>query len=166
MIEAIKSFFLDTVGRELCVFFCSMIPIIELRLAIPLGAGLGMPAWQTICFAVVGNLLPVPFLLLLCRWLLSLMHRIRWTMKFAAWLEKRAEHSREKIERFEFLGMVFFVGIPLPGTGTWTGVLVASVIKMRFWKAVLAISVGALMAASIMTLLSYGAVAAFELWFT
>ena len=166
MIEAIKSFFLDTVGRELCVFFCSMIPIIELRLAVPLGAGLGLAAWQTFCLAVIGNLLPVPFLLLLCRWILSLMHRIRWTRRFAAWLEKKAERSRDKVERFEFWGLALFVGIPLPGTGTWTGVLVASVIKMRFWKAMFAITVGALMAAGIMTLLSYGAVAAFDLWFS
>jgi hypothetical protein len=80
-----------------------MIPIIELRLAIPLGAGLGLAAWQTFCLAVIGNLLPVPLLLLLCRWLLSLMHRICWTRRFAAWLEKQQQVARR---------LVFVIGGP------------------------------------------------------
>lgn len=165
MIEAIKSFFLDTVGRELCVFFCSMLPIIELRGAIPLGAGLGVASWQTFLLAVAGNLLPVPFLLLLWRWVLRLMHRIRWTRGIAEWLEERAERSRGKIERYEFWGLLIFVAIPLPGTGAWTGSLAAAVMGMRFWKAMLAIGLGVLLAGGTMTLISYGAVAVFDLWF-
>ena len=165
MIEAIKSFFLDTVGRELCVFFCSMLPIIELRGAIPLGAGLGVASWQTFLLAVAGNLLPVPFLLLLWRWVLRLMHRIRWTRGIAEWLEERAERSRGKIERYEFWGLLIFVAIPLPGTGAWTGSLAAAVMGMRFWKAMLAIGLGVLLAGGAMTLISYGAVAVFDLWF-
>ena len=73
MTEAISRFFLETVGREWCVFLCSMIPIIELRGAIPLGAGLGLPWWQSYLFAVAGNMLPVPFILLFIRKILDWM---------------------------------------------------------------------------------------------
>lgn len=165
MIEAIKSFFLDTVGREFCVLFCSMLPIIELRGAIPLGVGLGLSSWQTFTLSIVGNLLPIPFLLLLWRWALGMMHRIRWTQGFALWLEKRAERSRGTLERWEFWGLLLFVAIPLPGTGAWTGSLAAAVMGMRFWKAMLAILLGVLLAGVVMTLISYGAVAAFQAWF-
>ena len=165
MIEAIKSFFLDTVGRELCVFFCSMLPIIELRGAIPLGAGLGLPMWQSYLLSVVGNLLPVPFLLLLWRWVLCRMHSIRWTKGIAEWLEERAERSRGKIERYEFWGLLIFVAIPLPGTGAWTGSLAAAVMGMKFPRALLSVVGGVLLAGAVMLLLSYGTVAVFDLWF-
>lgn len=165
MIEAIKSFFLDTVGRELCVFFCSMLPIIELRGAIPLGAGLGLPMWQSYLLSVVGNLLPVPFLLLLWRWVLRRMHRIHWTKGIAEWLEERAERSRGKIERYEFWGLLIFVAIPLPGTGAWTGSLAAAVMGMKFPRALLSVVGGVLLAGAVMLLLSYGTVAVFDLWF-
>lgn len=165
MIEAIKSFFLDTVGRELCVFFCSMLPIIELRGAIPLGAGLGLPMWQSYLLSAAGNLLPVPLLLLLWRWVLRLMRRIRWTKRLAKWLEERAERSRGKIERYEFWGLLIFVAIPLPGTGAWTGSLAAAVMGMKFPKALLSIVGGVLLAGAVMLLLSYGTVAVFDLWF-
>ncbi len=165
MIEAIKSFFLDTVGRELCVFFCSMLPIIELRGAIPLGAGLGLSMWQSYFLSVAGNLLPVPFLLLFWQGVLHILRRVRFTQGLARWLDARAERSKGKIERLEFWGLLLFVAVPLPGTGAWTGSLAASVMGMRFWKALLAIVLGVLLAGVVMAALSYGAVAAFQTWF-
>ena len=93
------------------------------------------------------------------------MHRIHWTKGIAEWLEERAERSRGKIERYEFWGLLIFVAIPLPGTGAWTGSLAAAVMGMRFWKAMLAIGLGVLLAGGAMTLISYGAVAVFDLWF-
>lgn len=165
MIEAIEQFFLDTVGREWCVFFCSMLPIIELRGAIPLGAGLGLPLWQTFLISVLGNLLPVPFILLLMNWLLGLMKRVKWLEKLALKLEAKAEKSREKVHRYAFWGLVLFVAIPLPGTGAWTGSLVASVTRMRFGRSMLSVTIGVLAAGVIMSLVSYGAVAAFQAWF-
>lgn len=165
MIEAIEQFFLETVGRELCVFFCAMLPIIELRGAIPLGAGLGLPWWQSFLLSLAGNLLPVPFLLLLWQAVLRLLRRFRPTTRIADWLEARALRSREKVENRAFLGLLVFVAIPLPGTGAWTGSLLSSVTGIRFWKALLSIVLGVIGAGVIMTLVSYGTVAVFDWWF-
>lgn len=165
MTEAIEQFFLETVGRELCVFFCAMLPIIELRGAIPLGAGLGLPWWESFGLSVLGNLLPVPFLLLLWQLVLRLLRRFRRTTRLADWLEARALRSRERVENRAFWGLLVFVAIPLPGTGAWTGSLLSSVTGIRFWKAMVAIICGVLAAGVIMTLISYGTVAVFDLWF-
>ena len=166
MKEAIVSFFLDTVGKELCVFFCSLLPIIELRGAIPLGAGFGLPWWQTFLISWVGNLLPVPFILLFIKKFIGWMSkcRIGFLNKFANWLLNKAEKNRGKIEKYAFWGLTLFVAIPLPGTGAWTGSLVAGVIDMKFWKSLLSAAVGVTIAGVIMTLISYGVVAAIS-WF-
>ncbi len=163
MIETIESFFLETVGRELCVFFCSMIPIIELRGAIPLGAALGLPMWQSYLLSVVGNMLPVPIILLFIKKVLEFMSKskIRFFNKVANWLYAKAEKNRAKIEKYAFWGVAIFVGIPLPMTGAWTGSLVAAIIDMKFFKAVLSALLGVLFAGVIMSLVSYGIVTVF-----
>ena len=164
MIEAIETFFLETVGRELCVFFCSMLPIIELRGAIPLGATFGMPWWQTFAISVVGNLLPIPFILLLMRWMLDVMKKVKGLRRIALWLEAKVEKKRDKVEKYAFWGLTIFVAIPLPGTGAWTGSLIASVTGMRFWRSFLCATIGVLIAAVVMTLASYGVVEAFHMF--
>ena len=163
IINAIQTFFLETVGKELCVFFCSMIPIIELRGAIPLGAALGLPIWQSFLLSVAGNMLPVPIILLFEKKVLEFMSRsrIKFFNKVANYIYAKAEKNRAKIEKYSFWGVAIFVGIPLPMTGAWTGSLVAAIIDMKFWKAVLSAFVGVLCAAVIMTLISYGIVAIF-----
>ena len=154
MIDAIKEFFLETVGRELCVFFCSMLPIIELRGAIPLGAGLGLPWWQTFGLSIAGNLLPVPFLLLLWQVFLRLLRRFRLTVGVADWLERRALRSRERVENGAFWGLLLFVAIPLPGTGAWTGTMIASVLGLEPKRSFVAALGGVLLATVIMSLIS------------
>ena len=165
MIEAIERFFLETVGREWCVFLCSMLPVIELRGAVPLGAGLGLSWQQAFAISVIGNLLPVPFILLFMAWLLRLMKRVKRLEALAARLEAKAEKNRGKVERYAFWGLALFVAIPLPGTGAWTGSLVASVTGMPFWRSMLSVTLGVLAAGVIMTAVSFGAVAAFGAWF-
>ncbi len=162
MIQAIETFFLETVGREWCVFLCSLLPIIELRGAIPLGAGLGLPFWQTFVLSIAGNLLPVPFILLLIRWGLDVMKNIRGLCRVALWLEEKVQKKREKVEKYAFWGLLLFVAVPLPGTGAWTGSLIAGVTGMRFYRALVSIIGGVLIAGVIMSLISYGAVAAFK----
>ena len=105
MTEAIQNFFLETVGREWCVFFCSMIPIIELRGAIPLGAALGLPWWQNYIISVIGNFLPVPFILLFINAILHWManSNVKFFNKVANWLFAKAEKNREKIEKYAAL---------------------------------------------------------------
>ena len=138
MIEAIKTFFLETVGREWCVFFCSMIPIIELRGAIPMGAAFSLPWWQTYLISVIGNMIPVPFILLFIKKIIRWMSnsKVKFFNKTAGFLMRKVEKNREKIEKYSFFGVCLFVAIPLPATGAWTGSLVAAMIDMKFWKAV------------------------------
>ena len=163
MVEAIQNFFLETVGKELCVFFCSMIPIIELRGAIPLGAALGLPLWQSYLISVVGNMLPVPIILLFVKKVLEFMSgcKIKLFNKVANWVYAKAEKNRAKIEKYSFWGVAIFVGIPLPMTGAWTGTLVAAIIDMKFFKAVISALIGVLAAGVIMSLISYGIVTIF-----
>jgi uncharacterized membrane protein len=162
MKEAIAEFFLETVGKELCVLFCSMLPIIELRGAIPLGAAFGLPWWQNYLIAVVGNMLPVPIILLFVKAVLNWMTKCRVKLfnKIANKMFEKAEKNREKIEKYAFWGLTLFVAIPLPATGAWTGTLVAAIFDMKFWKSLLAALLGVMIAGVVMTLVSYGVVAA------
>ena len=157
MVEAIERFFLETVGRELCVFFCSMLPIIECRGAIPLGWGLDMPWWETALFSIAGNILPVPFILLFIRAILRWMResRVKFFSSIAAWLDRKIEKHKGTIEKYSYWGIVIFVAIPLPGTGAWTGTLIASVLGLEPKKSFLAAALGVLGATVIMTVISY-----------
>ena len=166
MVEAIEKFFTDMLGPQLGVFICSMLPIIELRGAVPLGAVLGMPWWQSYIISVIGNMVPVPFVLLFIRKILDFMlkSKIKFFNKIATWLNNKAEKNRGKIEKYSFWGVCLFVAIPLPVTGAWTGSLVAATIEMKFWKAVLSALFGVMIAGVIMTLGAYGVVAAFNIF--
>ena len=163
MTEAIKNFFLESVGKELCVFFCSMLPIIELRGAIPIGAAMGLPWYWTYLISVVGNMIPVPFILLLIKKIIQWMSnsKVKFFNKIANFLLKKVEKHREKIEKYSFWGLTIFVGIPLPMTGAWTGSLVAAMIDVKFWKAMLSAFIGVLISGAIMTVISYGIAAIF-----
>ena len=151
------------IKNYLIVFFISMLPLVELRGAIPMGAAFGMPWWQTFLISVVGNMLPVPFILLfigaILRWMAGC--RVKLFNRFAGWLLRKAEKNRAKVEKYAFWGLALFVGVPLPGTGAWTGSLVAAVINLDFWKALLSALLGVLGAGLVMTLLSYGVAAIF-----
>jgi uncharacterized membrane protein len=162
MKEIIADFFLETVGKELCVFFCSMLPIIELRGAIPLGAAFGLPWWQNYLIAVAGNMLPIPIILLFVKSVLNWMAKCRVKLfnKIANKMFEKAEKNRGKIEKYAFWGLTLFVAIPLPATGAWTGTLVAALFDMKFWKSILAALIGVMIAGVVMTLASYGVVAA------
>lgn len=162
MKEAITNFFLETVGEELCVLFCSMLPIIELRGAIPMGAAFGLPWWHTYLIAIVGNMLPVPVILLFVKSVLTWMKgcKVKFFNKIANKMFEKAEKNREKIEKYAFWGLTLFVAIPLPATGAWTGTLVAALFDMKFWKSFLSALIGVLIAGVVMTLISYGVVAA------
>ena len=164
IVNAIRDFFLNTVGEELCVLFCSMIPIIELRGAIPMGALFGMPWWQSYLLSVLGNMLPVPFILLFIKAFIGWCSRtkIKFFNKLADWLNRRVEKRREKIERYSFWGVCLFVALPLPVTGAWTGSLVAAMIDMKFWKALLSCLFGVMIAGVVVSIISYGAVAIFS----
>lgn len=167
MVEAIKTFFVDILGAEGGVFICSMIPIIELRGAVPLGYALGLPWWITYVISVIGNMVPVPFILLFInkfiRWASG--SRVKFLNKFANWLMRKVDKNREKIEKYGIWGVAIFVAIPLPATGAWTGSLVAAVIDLKFWKAMLSALLGVMAAGVIMTLICYGGIDAIRALF-
>ena len=135
-----------------------MLPIIECRGAVPLGWGLGMPWWQTALFSIAGNLLPVPFILLFIRGMLKWMRgcRVNFFNKVAAWLDRKIEKHKGTIEKYSYWGVMIFVAIPFPGTGAWTGTLIASVLGLDSKKSFLAAIGGVLIATAIMTAVSYG----------
>ena len=159
--DAIKQALIDFLmsgDKELGVFLCSMVPVIELRGAIPLGWATNIPWWLTYLLAVAGNMLPVPFILLLIRQVLTVMEKmpIKFVRAFAAWLRRKAEKNTDKIQRFGFWGLCFFIAIPLPVTGAWTGSLVAATIRMNFWRAMLSALLGVMIAGVIVTLICLG----------
>ena len=135
-----------------------MIPILELRggLLAASPALLNVPILRAIPICIIGNLLPIPFILLLIEKVLDLMEKIHGLCKIARWVRQKADKNKGQIEKFGFWGLALFVGIPLPGTGAWTGSLVAALLHMKFGKAIAAILVGIAMATIIMSLLSYG----------
>ena len=146
------------ISKEAIIFIISMIPILELRggLLSASPALLNVPILRAIPICIVGNILPIPFILLLIRHVLEWMKKVPCFRGIALWLEHKAMSKKGQIEKYEFWGLMLFVGIPLPGTGAWTGALVASLLRMKFGKAFGAILVGIALATVIMSILSYG----------
>ena len=138
--------------KYLITFLISMVPVIELRGAIPYGIGFGLEPWVVYVLTTVGNLLPIPFILLFIRKILQWMKRYEKLGKIAIKLEERAAGKSGKVRKSEFIGLLLFVAIPLPGTGAWTGALIAALMDMRLKRALSAIAIGILPAGIIVTL--------------
>lgn len=160
--ESLVQWFVTTlggkVGKEAIVFIISMIPILELRGGL-LAAGpalLNVPLFTAIPLCIIGNIIPVPFILLLITPIFNWMKSTKVFAPMVHKLEAKAMSKSDQIERYEFWGLVLFVGIPLPGTGAWTGALIASLLGVKFKKAFPAIILGIFIATILMSLLSYG----------
>lgn len=178
--------FLAFLPKEIYVFLISMLPIIELRGAVPVGAAIGLPFYLNYIVAVIGNILPVPFILLFIPKILDLMERVKIFRPIVKWVREKADKYKGKIirnEEFEdersphpsaeptpsprvrqkaalkggaFIALMMFVAIPLPGTGAWTGSLVAALFGLPKRSSLLAISLGVMICGIIMCLASYG----------
>ncbi len=145
-----------SVGKELIVFLISMIPILELRGALLVaGPLLGVPVTTAIPLSIIGNIIPVPFILLLITPVFRWMKGTRLFKPMVDKLESKAMSKSDQIEKYEFWGLVLFVGIPLPGTGAWTGSLIAALLGIKFKKAFPAVILGIFMATVIMWFISY-----------
>jgi uncharacterized membrane protein len=143
------------VPRELAVLSISTLPIVELRGAVPVGiAALDMPWWKVYLIAVAGNMLPIPFILLLLGPVSNFLMRWKIGKLFFDWLFERTRRKSADIEKYEALGLTIFVAIPLPVTGGWTGAMAAFLMGIPFWKAMLYILLGVMIAGVIMTTLS------------
>ena len=143
-------------GKELIVFLISLMPILELRGGLIAAALLGLNIVPAFIICIIGNLLPIPFILWFITPVFNKLKKTKHLSKFVNKIEKKALSKKDKIEKAEFCGLFFFVGIPLPGTGGWTGSLIASLINMDKKKAMLAITCGVLLAGLIVGSLSFG----------
>lgn len=146
----------------LIVFGMSMVPVIELRGAVPYGVTAGLPLLPVLLTAILGNMVPVPFILLFLRKILNWMHtREGFFRKIAEKLEARALSKSDVLEKYAMFGLFVLVAIPLPGTGAWTGSLVAAVFHLKWKHAIPSIFAGVVAAGIIMTIVSYGIKALF-----
>ena len=162
MSEALINWFMVTlggkVGKEFILFLISMVPILELRGGL-LAAGpafLNVELAKAVPICVIGNLVPIPFILLLITKIFDWMKGTKRLKPMVEKLEKKAMSKSDKIEKYEFWGLMLFVGIPLPGTGAWTGTLAASLLDMDFKSSVLAVMLGVILAGLIMGAASAG----------
>ena len=151
-----------TVGKFIVTFFISMVPVVELRLGLPYGIALGLPYGLALIAALLGNMLPVPFIIIYIKRIFAWLRR-HWAKLygFISSLERRAEGKGEKVEKYGTWGLLILVAIPLPGTGAWTGALVAALLNLKVKKATPVIFVGVCIAAFIMSVLTYGAIKLF-----
>lgn len=148
---------MSTITSVLYIVLISMVPVIELRGAIPVGLAMDLPFWTTFIAALIGNLIPVPFLILFTRKVFEwLRTKSALLEKFVSKLEAKAAKNEELIKKYELLGLCILVAIPLPGTGAWTGSLVAAVFDLRLKHSFPAIALGVLIAGIIVSVVSYG----------
>lgn len=158
--NSLSTWIINTFGgvltKEALVFVISMTPILELRGGLLAASYLHVEMWKAIGICVMGNLIPVPFILLLITPIFNWLKKTKAFRPMVEKMENKAMSKKDRIEKYEFWGLVFFVGIPLPGTGAWTGSLIASMLGIKFKKAFPAVCVGVAMATVIMTVLGYG----------
>ncbi len=153
--------------KYIIVFLISMVPLIELRGAIPVSQSMGLPLLQSYIIAVIGNMLPVPFIFLFARKVLLWGKDKPYIGRFFTFClekgEKGGQKLTEKAGRGLFVALMLFVAIPLPGTGAWTGTLAASILDMKFKQSIAAVMLGVLIAGVIMGMVSFGVFSAIGL---
>ena len=157
--ENLVSFFIGLFkgfNKDIVIFVISLMPVLELRGGLLAASILKIPYIKALIICVVGNLLPIPFVLLFLEMIFKWMEKWKPTKKVVTWLEKKGHSKRGQIDKYGYLGLILFVGIPLPGTGAWTGSLVAILLGLDKKKSFICICIGVLLASIIMSILSYG----------
>ena len=164
MQQALIDFYNNSLGsflpKEVFVFLVSMFPLVELRGGVLISSVLGIPLLKANIICIIGNILPIPFILLFIKAIFRFMKKHHILVGFVEWLESHAAKKNGSREKGEFLFLLLFVGIPIPGTGAWTGSLIASLFDFDIRKASLSIFIGILLAALIMDIVSYGVLGA------
>ena len=154
--------------KYLIVLLISMVPLIELRGAIPYAVAFGLPTVPSFIIAIIGNMIPVPFIFLFARRILEWGKDKKVIGKFFTWCLEKGEKGGEKLKakagKGLYIALLLFVGIPLPGTGAWTGTLAASLLNLDFKKSTLAAIGGVLLAGTIMLLASLGVLGAVNMF--
>ena len=167
MVESIVTpmvdFFKDYIPEELVVFLISMFPVLELRGGMIAASILDVDLIKALLICYAGNVLPLPFILLFIRKIFQFLKRFKKVSKIIEKLEIRAMRKSEKVQKYRFWGLFFFVALPLPGTGGWTGSLIAALLDMRLKRSIPTILLGVLAADLIMAIFSYGLLGALGL---
>ncbi|MEG0296582.1 MAG: small multi-drug export protein [Clostridium sp.] len=159
MTDALINWFTNTLSfmpKEFIVLIISMVPILELRGGLVAAALLDINMFQAVWLCMLGNIIPIPFILWFITPIFAWMKKTKFFKPFVEKLEAKSLGKSETIEKYEFLGLAIFVGVPLPGTGAWTGALIASLLGIKPKKAFLSILLGLVMATIIMCTISYG----------
>ena len=157
--EFLVEFFIELFGgisKEVIIFVISLMPILELRGGLLAASLLGVEFLRAAVICVLGNVVPIPIVLLFLEKVLEILGKWNVTKKIVTWLEKKVDSKREQIDKYGYWGLVIFVGIPLPGTGAWTGALLAVMLGLNKKKSFICILLGVLLAAIIMSIVSYG----------
>ena len=146
------------IGAGLTTFFMAMVPVIELRGALPIGVAAGLPVWMATVIAILGNMVPIPFILLLLRRIFAWLRKLSRLGPLIDKLERRAHLKGKTVKKYRLLGLILLVAIPLPGTGAWTGALVADVLDIRMKTALPTIFAGVCIAGVIVALVTTGVI--------
>ena len=156
MAESLTTYFQELgLAPELVIFVVSLLPIIELRGGLIAAAILGVEWYVALPICIVGNMLPIPFILLFIRKVFGWLKKITWLQGTIEKLETKTRKKGEKIQKKRLLGLMLFVGIPLPGTGAWTGALAADLLDLRIKHSLPTIAIGVVLASVIMLVVSY-----------
>ena len=158
MTDTLINFFTETLAglpKELIIFIISMVPVLELRGGIVAASLLGVSIVKAIPICIIGNIIPIPFIMLFIEPIFRLLKKTKLMGKIVEKIEKKSLEKSDRIKEYEFWGLLLFVGIPLPGTGAWTGSLIAVLLEIKPKKAVLPIFLGLILATVIMCVVSY-----------
>ena len=159
MTDSLVNFFIDLFGninKDIVVFIISMMPILELRGGLLAASILNISLVKGLIICIIGNVLPIPFALLLIEYIFNLFEKFKPTKKIVKWLKNKAMKKSDSIKKYGYVGLILFVGIPLPGTGAWTGSLLAVLLNLDKKKSFVCILAGVFLASVIMTIISYG----------
>lgn len=156
IIDTIMTFLRDKVPDELTVFLISLMPVLEIRGGMIAARLLEMDFLKAFAICYVGNMLPIPFIILFIRKIFEFLRRFKFFERIIVKLEKKTEKNKDKVMRYEAWGLLLFVAIPLPGTGGWTGALMAALLDIRIRRSLPIIAIGVLIAGFIMSGLTYG----------
>ena len=157
--ESLVHFFIGLFGglsKEFIIFIISLMPILELRGGLLAATLLHVEFIKALIICIIGNILPIPIILIFLEKILDLFRKWKPTKKVVSWLEKKVDNKRSQIDKYGYLGLILFVGIPLPGTGAWTGSALAVLLGMDRKKSFFYILLGVILASIIMSIISYG----------
>ena len=148
-------------GKILATLLTSMVPIVELRGGIPFGAALGLPPAAVMGAAIIGNMIPVPFIILFIKKIFQWMRRFEPLAKLVSHFESKAESKSDRVTRYKKFGLCIFVAVPLPGTGAWMGALIAALLDMRLRDSFPVITLVVCIASLVVTGITYGFISLF-----